>query len=331
MKNFILSISILLLLISCQETSNEKKILAKSTGRFNELLVVITKNEWEGPVGQALKNVLTSEVLGLPQTEPQFSIIRIEPNLFDNLLKRNRNILVVQKNDSISINIQKNVFAAPQAYITISGNSEDTFIKLIGEHANKIIKTYKNSDLKALQTNPAYPIINPNEIRFFKKQEFTLNIPNNFNKVDNNDNFLWYRNETYNPGVDIKGSMNLIAYTLPLNYPFEQVKDSISSIRNLIGEKNISGPKEGTYLITEVAYTPNVFEVNLAGKKAYKVYGKWEIKDGFMAGPFLSYFVNDPEKSRIIVIEGFVYAPSVEKRDYMFELEAILNTFKLKP
>jgi len=121
MKNFILSISILLLLISCQETSNEKKILAKSTGRFNELLVVITKNEWEGPVGQALKNVLTSEVLGLPQTEPQFSIIRIEPNLFDNLLKRNRNILVVQKNDSISINIQKNVFAAPQAYITNIG------------------------------------------------------------------------------------------------------------------------------------------------------------------------------------------------------------------
>ncbi len=330
MKNFILSISILLLLISCKESKDENKILAKSTGRFNELLVVITQKEWEGPVGQALKNVLTSEVLGLPQAEPQFSIIRIEPNLFDNLLKRNRNILVVKKSDSLSIDIQKNIYAAPQVYITISGNNDDALIKLIDENTNMIIKTYKNSDLVALQTDPAYPIINSNEIQFFKKQEFTLNIPNNFKKIDDNDTFLWYRNETYNPGVDIKGSMNLIAYSLPLNYPFEQVKDSISSIRNLIGEKNIPGPKEGTYMITEAAYTPHIFEVNIGGATAYKVVGKWEIKDGFMAGPFISYFINDSKNKKLIVVEGFVYAPSVEKRDYMFELEAILNTFKLK-
>ena len=32
-----------------------------------------------------------------------------------------------------------------------------------------------------------------------------------------------------------------------------------------------------------------------------------------------------------MVIEGFTFAPSEEKRDYMFELEAILKTVDFKP
>jgi len=48
-----------------------------------------------------------------------------------------------------------------------------------------------------------------------------------------------------------------------------------------------------------------------------------------MAGPFVKYFVEDIINNRWIVIEGFTFAPSTKKRDYMFELETILNTIKL--
>ena len=44
-----------------------------------------------------------------------------------------------------------------------------------------------------------------------------------------------------------------------------------------------------------------------------------------MAGPFLNYIVEDKPNNRLLVMEGFVFAPSVNKRDYMFELESILN------
>ena len=50
----------------------------------------------------------------------------------------------------------------------------------------------------------------------------------------------------------------------------------------------------------------------------------------YMAGPFLSYSVIDKAKNRVIVVEGLTYAPSVNKRDYMFEIEAILKTVKIK-
>ena len=45
-----------------------------------------------------------------------------------------------------------------------------------------------------------------------------------------------------------------------------------------------------------------------------------------MAGPFLTYIINDKENNRKLILEGFVFAPATKKRDYMFELEAILKS-----
>lgn len=328
MKKIAFFIVSLLLFISCGENNN-KKMVAPSTGRFNELLVVISESDWDGDVGFALKEVLTREVLGLPQPESQFSIIRIEPKMYEGLLKRTRNIMIVQSGNENNFSIKKDEFAAPQVVININGVNKESIIKLIKENADQIISSYKQSDLVALRKNPSHPPILNKKVHFFTKQGFEFNIPNNFDKVDDSDVFLWYRNETYNPGVDINGSMNIIAYTVPLDYPFENVKDSISVIRNKVGKEQIPGPYDGTYMITEQAYTPHVFDAKFGDLRAYKVLGKWEIKDAFMAGPFISYIVEDPLNKRLVVAEGFVYAPSVNKRDYMFELEAIIGTLKL--
>jgi hypothetical protein len=47
-----------------------------------------------------------------------------------------------------------------------------------------------------------------------------------------------------------------------------------------------------------------------------------------MAGPFITYIINDKANDRKLVLEGFTFAPATAKRDYMFELEAILKTLK---
>ena len=49
-----------------------------------------------------------------------------------------------------------------------------------------------------------------------------------------------------------------------------------------------------------------------------------------MAGPFVNYTVKDTVNKRLLVLEGFVFAPSISKRDYLFELEAIIKTAELK-
>jgi len=81
-------------------------------------------------------------------------------------------------------------------------------------------------------------------------------------------------------------------------------------------------------MITETAYSPHIKNTQLSGNDAFEVRGKWEVKGDFMAGPFLNYSVIDEKNDRMLVVEGFTYAPNINKRDYMFELEAILKTLK---
>ncbi|HNU58342.1 MAG TPA: DUF4837 family protein, partial [Aquaticitalea sp.] len=58
--------------------------------------------------------------------------------------------------------------------------------------------------------------------------------------------------------------------------------------------------------------------------------GIWDMKNAFMSGPFINYAIEDKANNRYLVLEGYVFAPSIEKRDYVFELEAILRSVKFK-
>lgn len=328
MKKLLTAVMVLLLFVSCNDGIQDK-ILATSTGRFNELLIIIPQKDWQGDIGQSIKDSITTEVIGLPQIEPQFSVIQIEPRSFNGLLLRTRNILEIKKGQPSGIQFKTNEFSKPQVYITVSGKNDEEIAKVIYANAEKIIAAYKKSDLQSLMSNPNHPFYPASEIPFLIKNNISLNIPNNFKPVDVTDNFLWYRYETYDPGKDINGSMNVIVYFYPLKNKFSTLKDSLVTMRDQLGALKIPGPKEGTHYATEAAYAPHIFETTLHGKPAFKTYGKWEIRNGFMAGPFISYAVEDVKHQRIIVAEGFVYAPMVNKRDYMFELEAVVSSLKI--
>jgi hypothetical protein len=56
----------------------------------------------------------------------------------------------------------------------------------------------------------------------------------------------------------------------------------------------------------------------------------WEMKNFQMAGPFINSIVEDKQHDRLVVIEGFTFAPSEDKREFMFEVEAILKSLKIK-
>ena len=55
----------------------------------------------------------------------------------------------------------------------------------------------------------------------------------------------------------------------------------------------------------------------------------WEVKGQFMAGPFLNYQIKTNSKNnQQIMLDGFVYSPGTDKREYIFELEAIMRSLK---
>ena len=57
--------------------------------------------------------------------------------------------------------------------------------------------------------------------------------------------------------------------------------------------------------------------------------GLWKVVGDMMGGPFVSHIRLDEQNQRIVVVEGFVYAPETNKRNYIRRLEASLFTLRL--
>ncbi len=45
---------------------------------------------------------------------------------------------------------------------------------------------------------------------------------------------------------------------------------------------------------------------------------------------FINYAIRDEENERYLIIEGFTYAPSMEKRNLQFELESIIKSASIE-
>ena len=101
-------------------------------------------------------------------------------------------------------------------------------------------------------------------------------------------------------------------------------------MRDSIGETYIPGPIDGSYMITEASYTPFQSPTVIDNKTTLETRSTWEVKNAFMAGPFINYVIEDLQNNRLVVAEGFTFAPSVDKRNHMFELEAIIRSIKIK-
>ena len=323
MKKIVLLLAFISMLISC-DTSSNKKVLQEANGRMNNLLIVMKNSEWQGEIGDELRKIIAEPVLGLPQPEAQFEVTQVPPESFGSMFKASRSILHVGIGAENSFSELSNVYAEPQKIITITGKDKESLILEIQKNAKALISGFKTADLLTVQRSIYKNYWDPTKMETFTKNGYSLKIPKTFSKVDDTGDFVWYRQR-----LDGGNSMELFSYTVPIQSIDDENGNNLVAIRDTIGKKYIPGQVEGSYMITEAAYTPHIFEVKLDGKKALEAKGKWEVKGVYMAGPFLSYSIIDKAKNRLVVVEGLTYAPSINKRDYMFELEAIMKTNKI--
>lgn len=323
MKKIGLLLTFISLLISC-DTGGDKKVLQEANGRMNNLLIVMKNSEWQGEIGDELRKIIAEPVLGLPQPEAQFEVTQVPPESFGSMFKASRSILHIGIGPENSFSTISNVYAEPQQIITITGKDKEALIQEIKENAKALITGFKNADLLTVQRSIYKNYWDPTKMETFTKNGYSLKIPKTFSKVDDTGDFVWYRMR-----LDGGNSMELYSYTVPIQSKDDENGNNLVAIRDSIGKKYIPGQIDGSYMITEEAYTPHIFEIKLDGKKAFEAKGKWEVKGVYMAGPFLSYSIIDKAKNRLVVVEGLTYAPSINKRDYMFELEAIMKTIKI--
>ena len=316
----LLSILLLVLLWSCKDSGPKPRFLPPSTGGINSLMVVMDTEMWKGPVGDKIREHFAAQVLGLPQGEPKFTITQIPPQVFKGATTYSRSALFVEQDTVTIAHIKSDVYAKPQRVAVVKGTSNEELIQGLDSLASMAIAAFKRTEIEEAQQRFTRSLSKDNSLQ----EEFgiTMKIPSLYKLGKREKNFVW---------MDIqipKGTMNVMAYTMPGD---SFANDStfvqeIIGMRDSIGKKYVPGPYDNTYMITEKAFAPYIFPAQIGDKKAAEVRGIWEMHGYPMAGPFLTYIINDEENDRKLILEGFTFAPSEEKRDYMFELEAILKT-----
>jgi len=324
MKKLIALLVILSVFSACKDSKKDKIVLTTSSGRLNHVSVVLDNDLWQGEIGEVLRENLAAPVEGLPQQEPLFTLSHIPTNAFDGFVRKNRTFLKVQKRKEPAFKIVRDTFARPQTGIYISGPSTASIVTLIKQNSPKIIMTLKNTEIKEQQRRISKSLKSDEFLE--EKMGVSLKFPTAYRYAKKQDDFFWIRKDIPN------GSMEILVYEVPMN-TLEKDTNTIGNIikmRDSIGEQYVPGPSEGSFMRTEEAYAPYLFESKIDGKFAYETKGTWEVKGAFMAGPFLNYAVKDEKNKRFVVLEGFVFKPLPSKRDNIFEIESILKSAKIK-
>ena len=304
----------LIITLSCSD--NQQKLLPASSGNINNVSVVTSDELWDGAVGDIIRENFGRPIYGLPQIEPVFSLSHIPSKVFSGFATKSRTILKVDISEKEGIFNFKNTYASPQRIIQITANSVDKIIEIINENLNSIYSTMYLNEIREKQRRISK---NLNQTKAIKNSTgLTLRFPSAYRVAKVDSNFVWIRRDIET------GSVNLFVSRYN-----DKNNSSVLKIRDSISKHHIPGPVENTFMSTDPIYTPSSQQISIRGKQILETRGLWEIKGQFMAGPFLNYqFESNTKQDEYIMLDGFVYSPGSSKREYVFELEAIMRSLK---
>ncbi len=314
MKRIAIILFFLIITLSCSD--NQQKLLPASSGNINNVSVVSSDELWDGAVGDIIRENFGRPIYGLPQIEPVFSLSHIPSKVFSGFATKSRTILKVDISEKEGVFNFKNTYASPQRIIQITANSVDKIIEIINENLNSIYSTMYLNEIREKQRRISK---NLNQTQAIKNSTgLTLRFPSAYRVAKVDSNFVWIRRDIET------GSVNLFVSRYN-----DKNNSSIVKIRDSISKHHIPGPIENTFMSTDPIYTPSSQQISVRGKQILETRGLWEIKGQFMAGPFLNYrFESNTNQDEYIMLDGFVYSPGSSKREYVFELEAIMRSLK---
>tara|TARA_Y100000766_G_scaffold282626_1_gene296355 strand:- start:3 stop:956 length:954 start_codon:yes stop_codon:yes gene_type:complete len=308
--------SFLILILSCKE-NNAELLLPESNGTINSISVVIDDDLWDSEIGALIRKEFAYPIYGLPQMEPVFDLKQIPTSVFSGFATNSRTILKVGLSSEERLATYKNKYAKPQLIVDLSSSSKQKLIKQISSTKDKVLSKLYANEIAEKQRRV---LKSKNPTRLIREKfGFDILFSSSYRIAKSTKDFLWVRRDTE------KGSVNFYISKI-------RNKDNlnINQIRDSISKKFIPGPIEKTHMSTDEGYIPKTKAFQLTESlKVLETRGIWEVKDQFMAGPFLNHTVNHKSNSEeFYVLEGFVYSPGTAKRDYIFELEAIFKSIK---
>lgn len=310
------------LLTSCES----KFILPASSGSPYEMMVVVEDDLWERPAGRALFDVLDTDIPGLPQPERSFKISQLAPKELNQITNIFRNIIIVdidpKQYTRTSMKYLRDKYSQPQVVLRIQSPNEADFAEYMKQHSQELIDFFVRLEMNRLIDDLEKK--HSTVVAALAREKFGCGFwaPSEIKSSKSGENFFWTSSNT-------GGSLvNICMYAYPYEGPEIFNKQYVLAKRDSFMKANIPGSKPHMYMATDTLCT-TVKPIVVKGKFAFETRGLWYMMNDAMGGPFVSHSRVDTEHNRVVVVEGFVYAPEKMKRHLIRRLEGALYTLCL--
>lgn len=302
---------------------NEKSagLLPSSSGKPFE--VILTSNDTAA--ASMVSKALSRKCVGLPQDEPMFDVIRTGNGSIDTSTRVARAIVIVGIDstlyDKVGLQYEHNIYAEPQIVVSITSRDNDMLQRDIPRLERLLCEL-----LTRMEMNAAYRMLDKRnnpiaERAALSELHVNTRIPEDLTSSKTGINFLWLSNNT------AQGMQNICIYSYP---GLDTNASTFITMRDSIMEENMPGEEPEMHMKT-VKRSVGRRVVNEKTEKRSCFVGLWEMEGDMMGGPFVAHALADTARKRVVVVEGFVYAPEQRKRNLIRRLEASLYSTHIHP
>lgn len=330
MKKLVYILFCVLIGVSCKDSGSGSGRKSGNhpavSGKLNQVVVIISNNQWEGAVGDSIKTWFGQDYEVLPQSEPIFDLMHLPKEHFNKEIKSHRNILQVNVSpnvDSSAVIYTDSPWANTQKLVRIDAKDRDDFFRLFNENKIKITSNYARAERDRLVS--IYKRTADSRIFSLMKNKHQLLLypPTGYYIRKDTTDFTWISSET------AKFSQGVFVFTSPyenegqLNHVvlMDDVNEKLKSF--------VPASVDGSYMAIDPDIPITLAQYQYQGHYALMIRGLWTAVNDYMAGPFVLNVVLDEKNNRIVYTMGYVYYPSEPKRNLMKQVEAILQTMSI--
>lgn len=306
-----------------QTSTPSSKALPSSTGAKAEVIIVCDDTIWQGSAGGLLRRTLARDQYAT-RSETYFDLFQLRQRDFREMLSRTRHLIHIEKGTRNSAQVKTDGFARPQNYVHIvyrNGKDLDSLVKRVAAEA---FNAFRNLDIAIIQKKwkgRTWPV--PKEMA---SEGINFIFPKSFQTSVEKSNLLVGWAESKN--ADLVVFVHTRPFTFEDQLRFQ--KEDLIRWRDSISKAHIPADKEGSYTQTETDPAPEIHLTKVGDLIGFETRGYFRSVGDFMGGSFINITLFDDANSRVIMMDGLVYAPNQKKRSILMELEAMFRSLTLK-
>ncbi|TDI77065.1 MAG: DUF4837 family protein [Bacteroidetes bacterium] len=334
--------------------------LPNATGSEVEIAVVTDSASWHGIIGETLRTELSPWISTLPAPEKMFRLVHTPLTDAKSLkrVKTLKNVVFVAPISDSTLEAQflraildeegeagilggvstvvprRDLWRRNQQVFYVLGGTEEAVVNIVKKAGDNLRYTF-NSIIRERVTIEMFRRGRQFDIeeKLMEKHGFAVNAQHDYFTAIDTTNFVWLRRV-----INSDSWRSIFIWWIDDASPNSLTPEWIYEARQRLTESWIAG-NSGGFVSIDFRRDLETENIDFLGRFGYETRGLWHMvgrdDDGKtveygMGGPFVTYSFYDEATRRIYMIDGMVFAPGFDKREFLRHVEAIAHTFRLQ-